>query len=129
MAGLTERVGLSSASGFNSCFSDTVFVTLLRTAIETAISEVHKLLRTGGVPTSLTLLSWRCIPIKDSKERLFVMTQAHRQCPGGGRRSLRSLRVGALGRAVHLYPSLPPPFPIPNKPYGFCGRIAPCLLT
>ena len=60
MAGLTERVGLSSASGFNSCFSDTVFVTLLRTAIETAISEVHKLLRTGGVLTaSLTMDLYR----------------------------------------------------------------------
>ena len=34
----------------NSC-ADTGFVTLLRTATETAISEVHKLLRTGGVPT------------------------------------------------------------------------------
>ena len=40
----------------NSCFSDTVFVTLLRAAVETAISGVRKLLRTGGVPTSLTLL-------------------------------------------------------------------------
>ena len=39
-----------------SCFSDTVFVTWLRTAAETAISEVHKLLGTGGVPTSLTVL-------------------------------------------------------------------------
>ena len=42
----------------NSCFSDTVFVTLLSTAVETAISDVHKWLRTGGVPTSLTLLFW-----------------------------------------------------------------------
>ena len=32
----------------------TVFVTLLCTAVETAISEVHKFLQTGGVPTSLT---------------------------------------------------------------------------
>ena len=43
----------------NSCFPDTVFVTLLCTAVETAISKVPKLLRTGGVPTSLTLLFWR----------------------------------------------------------------------
>ena len=34
----------------NSRFSDTVFVTLFRTAVETAVSEVHKLLGTGGVP-------------------------------------------------------------------------------
>ena len=44
----------------NSCFSNTVLVTLFRTAVETAvISDVHKLLRTGGVPTSLTVLFWQ----------------------------------------------------------------------
>ena len=47
----------------NSRFSDAVFVTLLRTAVETAISEVHKLLHTGGVPTSLTLLFWRWLTV------------------------------------------------------------------
>ena len=47
---------LSATLLLNSCFSDTVFVTLLRTAVKTTISEVDKLLRTGGVPTSLTLL-------------------------------------------------------------------------
>ena len=33
----------------NSCFSDTVFVTLLRAAAETAVRVVHKLLRTGDL--------------------------------------------------------------------------------
>ena len=48
----------------NSCFSDTVFAALLRTAVETAVSEVHKWLRTGGVPTSLTVLQfWRCLTV------------------------------------------------------------------
>ena len=47
----------------HSYFSDTVFVTLLRTAAETAISEVHKLPRSGGVPTSLTLLVWRWLTV------------------------------------------------------------------
>ena len=47
----------------NSGFSDTVFVTLLRTAVETATGDVHKLLGTGGVPTSLTLLFWRCLTV------------------------------------------------------------------
>ena len=42
----------------NSCFSGTVFVTFLRTVVKTAVSEVHKLLGTGGVP-ALTLLFWR----------------------------------------------------------------------
>ena len=36
----------------NSCFSDTVFVTLFYTAVQTAVSGVHKLLCTGRVPTS-----------------------------------------------------------------------------
>ena len=31
-------------------------MTLLHTAVETAVSEVHKLLHTGGVPTSLTVV-------------------------------------------------------------------------
>ena len=44
---------------FNSCFADIVFVTLFRRAVETAVTEVRKLLHTGGVPTSLTLLLWR----------------------------------------------------------------------
>ena len=47
----------------NSCFSDIVFVTLVRTAVETAVSEVHKLFRTGGVPTSLTLSFWRWLAV------------------------------------------------------------------
>ena len=42
-------------SFLNSCFSDTVFVTLLCTVVKTAISDVHNLLRTGGVPISITL--------------------------------------------------------------------------
>ena len=43
----------------NGCFSDTVFVTLFRAGVETAVSGVHKLLRTDGVPTSLTVLLFR----------------------------------------------------------------------
>ena len=50
---------LAAELSHNSCFSDTVLVTLLRTAVETAVSEVHELLHTGGVPSSLTLLFWR----------------------------------------------------------------------
>ena len=54
---------LSFASGFNSRFSTLVFVALFLTAVETAISEVHKLLGTGGVPTSLTWLFWRWLTV------------------------------------------------------------------
>ena len=39
-AGLSQGVGLSSASGVNSCFSDTVFLTLPLTAVEAAISNI-----------------------------------------------------------------------------------------
>ena len=37
----------------SSCFSDTVFVALLRSAVETAISEVYELLGSGGVDPHL----------------------------------------------------------------------------
>ena len=47
-----------SAVGFR-----TAFVALLRTAVGTAISEVHKVLRTGGVPTSSTLLFWQWLTV------------------------------------------------------------------
>ena len=52
----------------NSCFSDIVFVTLLRTSVETAISEVHKLLCTGGVPTSLLFWRWLTVSSAPKKE-------------------------------------------------------------
>ena len=45
---------LAAVLSLNSCFSDSV--TSLRTAVETAISGVRKLLRTGGVLTSSALL-------------------------------------------------------------------------
>ena len=41
-----------SCSPTLSCSTDTVFVTLLCTAVERAVSEVHKLLGAGGIPTS-----------------------------------------------------------------------------
>ena len=41
----------------------TVFVTLLRTAVKKTFSGVHKLLGTGGVPTSLTSLFWRWLTV------------------------------------------------------------------
>ena len=47
----------------HSCFLNTVCVTLFRTAGETANTEVDKLLGTGEVPTSLTLLFWRWLTI------------------------------------------------------------------
>ena len=47
----------------NICFLDIVFMILLRTAAETAVSGVRKLLGTGGVPTSLTLLFWRRLTV------------------------------------------------------------------
>ena len=85
----------------NSCFSDTVFVTLLRTAVETAISEVHKLLGIGGVPM-LLLNIVLSLAVADG---LFGLCGSE--------------------RLDELFISTPPPsplsFPVPNKPYGFCG--------
>ena len=43
-------------------------------------------------------------------------------CSGGGPRPPRSFRVGVRGHASKSF-SLPHrPVPVPNKPYGFCGR-------
>ena len=68
----------------NTCFSDVV--TLLRTAVETAVSEIRKLLGTGGVPTSLALFFWRWLTVS------------------------WSLWVGARGRVIEIsLPPLPPP--------------------
>ena len=53
----------------NSWFSDTVFVTLLHTAVETAFSEMRKLLFTGKVPTSLTVLF--CLAMVDGLFGLY----------------------------------------------------------
>ena len=48
----------------DSRFPNTVFVTLFRTAVETAVSEVHKSLNSyWRVPTSLTLLFWRWLAV------------------------------------------------------------------
>ena len=44
-----------AAEFFNICFSDTVFVSLFRTVVETAISGEHKLRYTDGFPNYLTL--------------------------------------------------------------------------
>ena len=52
----SRMVCLAAELFLNSCFSGTVFVTLFHTAVETAVSEVHKLHHIGGVPASLTLL-------------------------------------------------------------------------
>ena len=43
----------------NSCFLYIVLVTMLHTAVETAVSRMHILLHTGRVPTSLALLFWQ----------------------------------------------------------------------
>ena len=64
-------------------------------------ARIHKLLGTGGVPTSLTLLFWRWLTVSS----VFTGRSARTSCS-----SLPS----------------PSPFPVPIKPYGFCGRRAPC---
>ena len=58
-----RMVYLAAKLFLNSCFSDTVFVTLLCTAVEKAISGVRKLLGTGRGPTSLTSLFWRWLTL------------------------------------------------------------------
>ena len=111
-------VCLAAELFLNSCFLDTVLTTLFRTAVETAITRVHKLLRTGGVPTSLTLLVWRRLTVSSVLfwRRLTVSSV---------------FTDGSEGRDELLISNRPPPpppltlFPVPNKPYGFRGRDAP----
>ena len=82
---------------------------LFRTAVETAISGIQKLLRTGGVPTSLTLFFWRWLTISS----VFA-----------GRSGWTSYWCLPL---LLLHPF------VPNKPYSFCGRAVDvfpsCLLS
>ena len=67
-------------------------MTLLLRAVETAISGVHKLLGTGEVPTSLTLLFWRWLTVS-------------------------SVLTGQSARTSYsqVYPIPSPLFPGPNK--------------
>ena len=59
-----QRVGLSFASGSNRCsFGLCIFETRFHTAVERASCRVHKLLRTGGVPSSLTTMFWRWLTV------------------------------------------------------------------
>ena len=96
----------------NSYFSDTVFVTLLHTAVETAISEAHKLLCTGGVPTSLTLLFWWWLMVSS----VFMGQSTWTSCS--------SLPAELFLNSCFSDTALPPPpHPtpplVPSKPYGF----------
>ena len=83
-----RMVGLAAELFLDSCFSDTVFVTLLRTAVEPAISEVHKLLGTGGGPH---LLNFVVLAVAD--DSLFCLYGSE--------------------RADELFISSPPPPPFP----------------
>ena len=89
----------------NSCFLNTVSVTLLRIAVVTAINNAHKLFHTGGVPNSLTSLFWWWLTVSS----VFVGWSA--------------------GTNYSCLPPFYPTVPIPNMPYGFSGCEAPCSLT
>ena len=111
--------------------SNTVLVTSFRTADETAISEVYKLLRSGGVPTSLTSLLWRWLTVSS----VFTARSARTNysClsppPSPLSPSLISLMVSVdLKHHVYLltYPdhpfTLPTLFPtIPSTEATLCG--------
>ena len=85
-------------------------MTLLCTGVETAISGVQSCFNTGRVPTSLALLFWGWMSVS----LVFV-----------------GWSMGTSYSSLTAYPSPPPPphFPIPNKPYRFCGHKALCLFT
>ena len=95
MGSHSRTVCLAAELFLNSCFSDTVFVTLLPTALEAAISEVHKLFRTGGGPHLLLVVA----------DVSWVYASEH------------------LGELI-ISTRRPLLFHVPNKLYGLCGRKA-----
>ena len=76
---------------------------LFRTAVETAVSAVHKWFRAGEVPTSLTLLI--SLAVADGLFGLYWSEPRD------------ELLIAIRTR----------PFPVPSKSCGFCGRKAPYI--
>ena len=124
----------------NSRFPDTVLVTLFHTAVETAISEVHKLLGTGGVPTSLTSFFWSWLTVSSVFTGRSQRTSYSSPPPPPTHTHTHTYSLFSLygsERTDELFTPPPPPphthtihtFTIRNKPYGFCKRKPPCLLT
>ena len=77
--------------------SDSVFVTLFYPAVERGSCRVHKLLRIGGVPTSLIFI---VLPMAD---RLFGLYGSEHR--------------GELFMCIQPSPPPHPLSPVPNKPY------------
>ena len=82
-------------------------MTLFRTAVQTAISEVHKLLRTGGVPTAF-------------KNIIFFFFFS------GGPRPLSLCGSGRADEPLTILPAPPTPHPRPHPtfPPSLISRIA-----
>ena len=83
-------LGCSSTVAYRTLF---VFLILIRTAVETAISGIHMLLRTGGAPISLPDIA--VLAVAEGFFGLFC--------------------VGALKRAAHRYTTIFPPHPTPPR--------------
>ena len=97
---LGMRSTLNSLFLLNSYFWDIVFATMFCAAAETAISGVHKLLGTGGVPTYLTLLFWWWLTVS-------------------------SVFTGRSAGTSYSQITDSPLSPIPAKLYSFCGPKSP----
>ena len=99
-AGLGKLDNLLLQLFLSSCSTDITFVTVLRTAVEAAISEVHQVASHWRGPHLLNTV----VLVMD--DGLFGL------CESGHADELFTCRL----------PPPPPPPPVPNKLHGFCGR-------
>ena len=118
----------------SSCFLDSVFVSLFRTAAETAISEVHKLFRTGGIPTSFTLLFWRWLAVSSvftsRSARTRNLNQQYKFSAGKGLRitlQLSEAELKAWSEHIEYWDAFVPPnhMQINKIPFAYRGILHP----
>ena len=115
MLGVCPKAPLKCCHALH-CYVRTIFtmISSLRNSLHLPQMEIKPPRTACGCPRGWII----CIYV-------ILYTQSHRvSWEGVGRGSLYSTGMNVLLPPLHL-----PPIAVPNKPYGFCGREAPCLLT
>ena len=117
-AGLLQWAGLSFASGFNSWSLRTLSLWLFRTAVERPNCRVHKLLRTGGVPTSLTLLFWRWMTVSSVFAFAGRSTESEKSKRSAALAQRQDARLVSRRASVRSWASIGCPFSSKVVVYG-----------